>query len=181
MAGRGLAVLLVVPLLAIGPPRAAAADPPIDWDKAVADLRGERDRAVACAARARTLDAEKADGLSFRYGMAKAEVDAVIAGLKVRLTQGGAPGDLQGLQARMRKGVEEREAFCRLVLERAPLEPGQKGILADVLGALAEPLVNAVRSLWEARQKASAAVGESIRYELEAARWPAFSDVPPQR
>jgi hypothetical protein len=175
MAMRVLPVLLVVLPLA-----AAHAQPP-GWAEAVAELRAERGRAEVCAARARTLDAGKADGLAFRYATAKAEVDAVIAGLTLTLARRGEPADLQSLQARMEKGAALRQEFCTVVFDRAPLEPGQRGVLSDVLGAFTKPLSDAVAGVWGWWREDDALRRETILAHLEATRWPDYSAISPAR
>ncbi len=175
MVMRGLAMALVVLPLA-----AASAQPP-GWQEAVAELRAERERAVTCAARARTLDAATADGLAFRYGLAKAEVDAVITGLDVTLARRRAPADLPSLQARMEQGAALRQAFCAAVLDRAPLAPGERGMISDVLGAFAKPLADGVAGVWAWWRENDALRRDTIRAELEATRWPEFSAVSPAR
>jgi hypothetical protein len=172
---RGLAMALVALPLA-----AASAQPP-GWQEAVAELRAERERAVTCAARARTLDAATADGLAFRYGLAKAEVDAVIAGLDVTLARRRAPADLPSLQARMEQGAALRQAFCAAVLDRAPLTPGERSVLPNLLDAFAKPLADGVAGLWGWWREDDALRRDTIRAQLEATRWPDFSAVSPSR
>jgi hypothetical protein len=166
-------VLLMTPLAAVAQPDA------IGWPEAVANLAAERTRAVACAGRARTLDADTAARLGAGYAEAKAEVDAVVAGLSVALAQGGQPQSLPDLERRITAGAEGRERFCRAVIERAPLTPGERGVLADVLGAFVKPLVEAVVAIWKQSADDNRLRRDTIRAQLEATRWPAFADIPP--
>lgn len=175
MAVRALAMLLVAL------PCAAATAQPAGWPDAVAELGAERTRAVYCAARARGLDAATADRLGTAYTEAKAEIDGVIAGLSAALAQRGEPPDLASLSRRMETAASLRQGFCQAVLGHAPVAPGERGVLADVLGAFAKPLVDAVVELWKWRGTQDALRRETIRAQLEATRWPAFSDVPPAR
>jgi hypothetical protein len=175
MAVRALALLLVVL------PVAAASAQPVGWPDAVAELGAERTRAIFCAARARSLDTATADRLGTAYTEAKAEIDAVIAGLSAALAQRGEPADLGSLEQRMATAATLRQSFCQAVIGHAPVAPGERGVLADVLGAFVKPGVEAVVELWKWRGEQDTLRRETIRAQLEATRWPAFSDVPPAR
>ena len=62
------------------------------------------------------------------YDEAKAEYDAVIAGLIVALAEGERPVSLPDLEARLQRGFEKRNWFCesaRAVMP--PLPPGGRG------------------------------------------------------
>jgi hypothetical protein len=60
-------------------------------------------------------DAAVVDRGSLTYGEAKAEYDGIVAGLIVALAQKQQPASLADLQARLQRGFDKREAFCRSV------------------------------------------------------------------
>jgi hypothetical protein len=158
----------------------------IGWPEAVARLAAERQRAVACAGLARALPGEAAALLAAAYSEAKAEADGVVAGLAVALTQGtgrGAPGAaLPDRERRLEAGLAKREAFCRRVLDLSPpAPPGQRGLLGDLVGRVAKPLVEAAVAIWTRAADEDRLRRDTIRAQLEAARWPAYADVPPSR
>jgi hypothetical protein len=99
------AVVALAALIATKAVAAADQPAPIGWPEAVARLAAERTRAMNCAARARTLDAATAERFGATYTEAKADIDGVIAGLAVVLTQGGGqPTALPDLEQRMVMG-----------------------------------------------------------------------------
>jgi hypothetical protein len=168
-------------------PRAAAAaapaavpHEPIGWPEAVARLAGERTRAVACASRARALDAATAQQLGTAYAEAKAEIDAVIAGLSVALAEGKAPVALPALEKRLAAGLAAREAFCRAVMQHLPAPAaGTRGWLKDVLDVAAKPLIEAIGALYKRIADADKLCRDTIRAQLESTRWPEFDEVKP--
>jgi hypothetical protein len=106
----------------------------IGWQDAVARLAHERTRAETCAQALKQYgdDAAKQQG-AFAYGEAKAEIDAVIAGLVVALAQDKKPASLLDLEARLQRGVKGREAFCAKVVPLLPDTSGQKNIIVDLV------------------------------------------------
>src|SRR3954451_22700856 len=74
----------------------------INWQEAVAQLARERTQAETCASVLKKYGKDNAtitDRGSLSYGEAKAEYDAVIAGLSVALARGGQPASLPDLQS----------------------------------------------------------------------------------
>jgi hypothetical protein len=66
----------------------------IGWQEAVARLAGERTKAETCVRLLKTYGDEAALSRGdLTYGEAKAEVDAIIAGLMVALAKDEEPGD----------------------------------------------------------------------------------------
>lgn len=179
--GVRMAVLLLALILSIVPLATAAQDAPIGWPEAIGRLAAERTRAEACVARGRTQDAAFVMRLGADYAEAKADIDAVIAGLSVALAQGGQPQSLPDLERRMAAGTDRRERFCRAVIDRVPLVAGERGVLADVIGSVTTPLIEAVVEIWKRSDDADRLRRDTIRAQLEATRWPAFADVPPAR
>jgi hypothetical protein len=153
---------------------------PIGWPEAMARLAGERTRAVACATRARALDAATAQALGARYAEAKADIDAVIAGLSVALAEGKAPVSLSDLEARLTAGLAACERFCRAVMQHyPPPEAGERGWVKDVLDVAVKPLMEAVAELYKRISESDRLRRDNIRAQLEAMRWPKFDAVPP--
>jgi hypothetical protein len=173
--------LVASALVLCAPARAQA--PTLTWPEAVARLAAERTRALACLEQARVLGITAANPLAITYAEAKAEVDAVVAGLSTALAEGrGQPEDLPGLERRMTAGFEGRRRFCEQVLARQPPRPtGEKGVLGDVLGAVVRPVVEAVVELWKHRDDTDRLRRETVRTQLEATRWPDYAASLPSR
>src|SRR5262245_26974224 len=80
----------------------------ISWPDAVGKVAGERAKAETCVALMKKYgdDAQKARG-EIAYSNAKADFDAVIAGLIVTLSAGQTPASLTSLQAKLSSGVSD--------------------------------------------------------------------------
>jgi hypothetical protein len=157
---------------------------PIGWQEAIARLAAERTRAETCAALLKKHGDAAAQSRGERaYGEAKAEVDGVVAGLVVALAQGAEPASLPELEAKLRRGVAAREAFCAEVAPLVPDRTGEKGVIADLVSGAVGPVVEAVQAIWldaaQARRESDRLKAKTIQTQLEATAWPAFAAVPP--
>jgi hypothetical protein len=152
----------------------------INWQEAVARLAQERTRAETCVVWLRKYgDAAAKDRGALAYGEAKAEYDAVIVGLVVALARKAQPESLPDLQARLQRGFDEREAFCRSALALVPPDSGQKGPIAEVVTGVAKPVIDAVVAIWSRTRDDDALMRKTIQTQLEATSWPAFDKVAP--
>jgi hypothetical protein len=88
----------------------------ISWPDAVDQIAGERAKAETCVALMKKYGdgAQKARG-EITYTNAKADFDAVIAGLITVLSARQTPASLPSLQAKLRSGVSGRVEFCDTV------------------------------------------------------------------
>ena len=157
----------------------------IGWQEAVARLAAERTRAETWAALLKKHgDAAAIDRGALAYGEAKAEVDGIIAGLVIALSQREAPTSLPDLEARLERAVRAGAALADLTRPLvAPATAGEKGLVADlvkeVVSGAVGPLVEAVRAIWLARGEADRLTRATIQTQLDAARWPAFATITP--
>ena len=96
----------------------------ISWPEAVAQLTGERAKAETCVALIKKYgdDAQIARG-QLTYTTAKADSDALIAGLITALATGQAPLSLSSLQTKLNSGVSGLVEFCRTVSNLLPRSP----------------------------------------------------------
>jgi hypothetical protein len=152
------------------------------WPEAVAQLTGERTKAETCVALLRKYgdEAQIARG-QLTYTNAKADADAVIAGLIVALSAGQQPASLTSLQAKLSSGVSGLAEFCGGVADLLPSTVGQKSILTDIAKAAIQPLLKmlseGVSALYSNHRTDDALTRRTIQTQLEAAKWPAFSEV----
>lgn len=152
----------------------------INWQEAVSRLARERTLAETCAALLKKYgDRATQAQLSVTYGEAKAEYDGVIAGLVVALARKGQPESLPDLQARLQRGFDKREAFCRSVDPLVPKSHGQKSLIADIVEGAVKPLIDAVVAIWSRTRDDDALMRKTIQTQLEATSWPAFDKVVP--
>jgi hypothetical protein len=151
----------------------------LGWPEAVARLAGARTQAVTLAGLLKKHGNEaQRDRGALLYTEAKAESDAVLAGLLVALDQRRGPAALPDLEARLRRAVEGVKALADHIGPLLPDQAGQKAgvgdLLANTVEALLAPLVEAVSTLWQARREDDALERATIRAQLEGTRWPDF-------
>jgi hypothetical protein len=152
------------------------------WPEAVAALAAERTRAETCGRLLKRHAGDKAAALShseLTYASAKAEVDAVIAGLTIVLAQRGTPPDLPDVETRLTRGVQAREAFCRQVTALVPEDPGTRDLLVQITSVVLPPLLEAARTLYTGQTEQDRLLRQTIQTQLEATTWSAFADITP--
>ena len=154
----------------------------VGWPEAVARLAEARSKAQTCAAllMGHGNEAQISSG-RLAYGAAKAEIDAVIAGLIVALAEGGKPDSLATLQTRLEQGTSDLAKFCGTVSDLVPATPGQRNVIADITKAaieqLVKPLSEAIATLYKHHREDEALTRLTIQTQLEAAKWPDFASV----
>ncbi len=167
-------------LISIAPAISRAAE--IGWPEAVGRLAGERSKAETCVALLKGYgDEQQSSQGQLAYGEAKANFDAVIAGLIAALTEGESPKNLASLETDLEHGAEGLGKFCQTVSDLLPSASGRKGVLADIAKGAVEPLIKAlsegVAVLYNNHRKDDALMRETIKTQLEATRWPNFAEV----
>jgi hypothetical protein len=152
------------------------------WPAAIATLAAERTRAETCVRLLKRHAGGNAAVLSrgeLAYNDAKAEIDAVIAGLTVVLAERGTPPQLLDLEARLTRGVGAREAFCRQVMALVPEDPGTRDFLVPLLGVVLKPLLDAVGTLYKGTAEQDRLRRQTIQTQLEATIWTTFAEITP--
>ena len=152
----------------------------INWQEAVARLARERTLAETCVALLKRYgDKAAQDRSSVAYGEAKAEYDGVIAGLVVALARKSQPESLTDLQSRLQRGFDKRETFCRSVEPLLPKTQGEKSPIADIVGGVVKPVIDAIVAIWSRTRDDDALMRKTIQTQLEATSWLAFDKVAP--
>jgi hypothetical protein len=172
----GLLVLVSLTALALGQPATMA------WPEAVAQLTSERTKAQTCVELLKKYgDDAQVARLQLTYTNAKADADGVIAGLIVTLSAGQQPPSLSALQAKLSSSVNGLADFCDAVTHLLPKTIGEKSVLTDILKATIQQLLtilsDAVAALYNNHRADDALTRRTIQTQLEAARWPIFSEV----
>lgn len=115
------------------------------------------------------------------YGEAKADFDAVIAELIAALTEGETPKGLPNLEADLERGTSGLWTFCQTVSGLMPSSAGRKDWLTDVAKGAVEPVIQAlseaVAAIYNNHRKDDALITETIKTQLEGAKWPDFAEV----
>jgi hypothetical protein len=153
----------------------------IGWQEAVARLAQERTLAETCVALLKKHgNAGAIDRGRLAYADAKAEYDAIIAGLDVALAQSDQPASLPDLEARLRRGFDKRQAFCVSVEPLVPPPPkGVKSPFTEIVGGAVGPVVDALKAIWLRRLDDDALRRKTIETQLEDTKWPSFASVSP--
>jgi hypothetical protein len=151
------------------------------WPETVAKLTGERARAGLCVALVKKYgtDAQIARG-RLTYSNAKADADAVITGLISVLSAGKEPASLSSLQANLSSGVSGLTKFCGEVADLLPSTVGDRSIAPVIALAndeLLKTLSNGLSALYNNYRTDDQLTRRTIQTQLEAAKWPAFSEV----
>jgi hypothetical protein len=154
----------------------------ITWPEAVAQLAGERAKAETCVALMKRYgDEAQIARAQLAYTAAKADADAVIAGLIAALSAGQTPASLASLQTKLSSGVSGLVQFCGTVSNLLPNTAGQKNVILDIAKVSIEPLLkmlsDGVSALYTNHRTDDALTRRTIQTQLEAARWPTFSEV----
>jgi hypothetical protein len=175
--GSALFALLMLTAAALGQPSS------ISWPEAIAQLAGERTKAETCVALMKRYgDNEKIAHAQLIYANAKADSDAVIAGLITALSARQAPESLSSLQAKLGSGVSGLLEFCGRVSDLLPKTRGQMDIALDLakllpLETLLKMLSDGVAALYNNHRSDDALTRRTIQTQLEAAKWPAFFEI----
>jgi hypothetical protein len=178
----GLTLITTLALLiSMAPGISRAAD--IGWPEAVGRLAGERSKAETCAALLKGYgDEQQSSRGQLAYGDAKANFDAVIAELITALTEGGNPKSLPSLETDLEHGASSLREFCKTASDLLPSSSAtNKGILDDIVKGAIQPVIDAlsegVAALYNNHRKDDALTRETIKTQLEAAKWPNFAEV----
>ncbi len=115
------------------------------------------------------------------YADAKAEADAVVAGLIVALSMKDEPESLSSLRERVKRAAAGLATLRELAESQLPALEIKQFNVGDILkGAieqLQKPLSDAVAALYNNYRTDNEQTRKIIRTQLEAARWPDFDQV----
>jgi hypothetical protein len=157
----------------------AAQSPPIGWPDTIDLLTKERSQAQECA----NLLKNAGDGATIMqgritYDAAKSAADGAISGLTTALVQGGKPESLPGVQADLGQAGAGLHNVCDAAVKAAQAVEGKRGLINDIVTAAVGPVIDALKSaagaLWAHHLEMDKLEMETIKGQLEAARWPDF-------
>jgi uncharacterized protein YidB (DUF937 family) len=162
-------LVALFPMLAFVSPAVAS----LGWPEAVGSLSQLRTQAQNCVELLKSSDDKAAIATGrIRYGTAKAQADGVIAGLIATLVDGGEPESFL-------------KAVCDAAVKATAAEGGTKGVIEEIAKGTVGPLVDALKSaagaVWTRHVEKDKLETETIKTQLEAAKWPDFGDVAPAR
>jgi hypothetical protein len=156
----------------------AVAQVSLGWPETIELLAQERTQAETCVETLKSSSDNAAVVMGrLTYGAAKSQSDGVIAGLTIALVEGGQPDGLPTILVSLKKAGDGLQAVCDAALKTASAA-GSKGLVEDILKAPIEPIVNAISSgvsaLWTGHVEKDKLELDTIKGQLEAAKWPDF-------
>lgn len=166
-------------VLALTLSASAAAETTIGWPETMDRLTEQRGQAEACVAQLR----DSGDAAAIRksrivYGAAKAASDGVIAGFTVGLVERYKPEALPPLQANLERAGKGLKEVCDAALAAGSSAGGSKGVVEELAKGAVEPVVAALKdaagALWARKVEEDKLESETIKGQLEAAKWPDF-------
>jgi len=171
---------ILLACLPIGTSWAATAAP--GWAEVIGKLTDEKRQAEVCVGLLKSRgDKATIDGVKLDYGLAKAKVDGVIAGLTVVLFEGGKPEGLPTIQDSLTASGAALKRICDTAAKTAA--PNTKGVWDEVAKAAIEPLIKAIADgiggLWAWKVDNDKLLQKTRQSKLEAAQWPEFADISP--
>jgi len=178
--GISLPLLVLVGVLngAEAAPAAKSPPRPMSWQEASATLTQVRTKAEGCAA---IVKARGEAGLVARvaldYEAARSEMEGVISALMNANTNDERPEVV--LSAHVANSNASVEKVCLAAKSVSSPDAGAKGFWAEVVGATIGPVLNAGLELWREYRRGNEMRRETIKTQLESARWKDFSAVSP--
>ena len=166
-------------LTIVGPTKAGAAG----WPETIDLLTEEKSHAEACLNDMKNSgDAAGIRDSRDTYQTAKAAADGVIAGLTVALVGGYKPEDLPKIQANLDRAGAGLQEFCKATVRAVTAAKGNRGVVSDIVKAAVEPTIGALKSaaatLWEQHVETAKLEMETIKGQLQEAKWPDFGPAP---
>lgn len=159
------------------------ASPSMTWPEATAQIVKLRTTSETCVSIVKQYGnaAQKAQ-IRLAYGDAKANVDAIIAGLTVALYEDGKSGSLPSLQEDLQTASNDVQSFCGVAGKVLPTSSKHKGVVDEIAKASIEPLIKAVSdgiaALYNNHRNDKELVKKTIQAQLEAAKWQDFDKIP---
>jgi len=157
-----------------------AGDAQMGWPEVIGLLAKTKTQATTCVQVLKSNgDKSAVVKAQLTYGMAEGEMDGVIAGLKTALVEGGDAGSLPNIRDSLGAAGTGLKAICDAAT--ATVTPNTKGVWDEVVRGAVDPLFKAISdgvgALWTHHVEKDALERETKKSELEAARWPRFSDI----
>ena len=164
-------------------PATLAAQATLDWPEVIARLAKAKTQATTCVQVLKSNgDKSSVAKAQLTYGMAEAQMDGVIAGLTIALVQGGNPDSLPTARTSLDNAGKGLKEICDAAVKTAT--PNAKGVWEEIAKGAVEPLFKTISDgvgvWWTRRVEKDNLELETKKSQLEAAKWPKFSDIAAQ-
>jgi hypothetical protein len=157
-----------------------AAQAALGWPEVIALLTKARTQATTCVQVLKSNGDKSSVGKAqLTYGMAEGEMDGIIAGLTTALVQGGDPSSLPTARTSLENAGQGLKQICDAAVKT--VTPNTKGVWEEIAKGAVEPLFktisDGVGALWMRHVEKDKLEVETKKTQLEAAKWPRFSDI----
>jgi hypothetical protein len=175
--------IFLIILAAIIPTTLCAAEAPLGWPEVIGLLAKAKTQATTCVQVLKSNgDKPTLTRIQLTYGMAEGEIDDVIAGLTTALVQGGEPSSLTTARTSLETAGKGLKEICDAAVKTTA--PNTKGVWEEIAKGAVRPLVKAISdgagALWTRHVEKDKLEIETKKTQLEAAKWPKFSDIAAQ-
>jgi hypothetical protein len=159
------------------------AEATLGWPEVISLLAKARTQATTCVQVLKSNgDKASVARAQLTYGMAEGEMDGVIAGLTTTLVQGGDPNSLPTTRTSLETAGKGLKEICDAAVKT--VTPNTKGVWEEIAKGAVEPLFktisDGVGALWTRRVEKDTLELATKKSQLEAAKWPKFSDIAAQ-
>jgi hypothetical protein len=176
-------VLIAFACVWIIPTTPYAAEATLGWPEVIGLLTKAQRQATTCVQVLKSNgDKPTLKSAELTYGMAKGEIDEVIAGLTTALVEGGGPDSLPTVRTSLETAGKGLKEICDAAVKT--VTPNTKGVWDELARGAVEPLIKAISdgvgALWTRHAQKDKLEIETKKSELEAAKWPKFGDIAAQ-
>jgi hypothetical protein len=164
----------------------AAQTPPLGWPEVIARLTQERMQAETCVGMIKSgKNTGAIAAVKATYETTKPRVDGAIAGLVAALVEGGKPEALPSVREDLEITGKSLKEICDAALATLKSNSHQKGDFREAIAKAAveasvTPIIDWLSEQWMRLKEADKLEIETKKSELEAAKWPKFSDIAAQ-
>lgn len=154
----------------------AAGTPDFGWPDTIDLLMQLRLRAETCTALLKSTGnlSVISEGRT-TYEAAKDADDTGIAGLIITLVEGGRPENLQLVSTSFKTVGAQLQNICDVAVSVTQTEPGRKMVIVQMpIDRVTNALTSGIPGLWQRRTERDSLESETIRAQLEEAKWPYF-------
>jgi hypothetical protein len=152
----------------------------LGWPEVIALLAKAKTQATTCVQVLKSNgDKSSIVKAHLTYGMAEGEMDGVIAGLTTALVEGGDPSSLPTARTSLENAGKGLKEICDAAVKT--VTPHTKGVWEEIAKGAVQPLFMAISegvgALWTRHVEKDKLEIETKKTQLEAAKWPKFSDI----
>jgi hypothetical protein len=186
MAQEGPAVkrIFLIVLASIVPAALCVAQtPPMGWPEVIARLTQERTQAETCVGMIKSSkNAGAIAAAKLTYETTKPRIDGAIAGLTAALVEGGKPEALPTVRDDLETTGKGLKEICDAALATLKSNSHQKAgwqeaIATVAVEAIVKPMIDWLSENWARLMEPDKLEIETKKAQLEAAKWPEFSDI----